>query len=331
VHTYLIEMLECPVCHGMLKWDVIEEREGRLEAGTANCQECSAAYPVREGIGIFLTPDLPRKDLWEQVDSQLMLHLRERPDLERKLMDVSINTLGPADLFYRALVLDERGKYEKARELEELSEEGIYTEEYRACWQSQIEYVIEEVAGLEGPIIDLASGRGYLVDKMAQRLDRLIVATDFSPRVLRRDRMWLEAMGLYDKVSLLAFDARRTPFREKAIGVLTTNLGLPNIEEPGKLLRELRRVVGGRFLAITHFYPEEDEINVSALRENGLITLFRAEAVESFSSAGWDIEVANVCRGQARPTPTSEVLEGAGIDGFPLAETMLEWCVIDAH
>jgi uncharacterized protein YbaR (Trm112 family) len=315
----------------MLKWDVIEEREGRLEAGTANCQECSAAYPVREGIGIFLTPDLPRKDLWEQVDSQLMLHLRERPDLERKLMDVSINTLGPADLFYRALVLDERGKYEKARELEELSEEGIYTEEYRACWQSQIEYVIEEVAGLEGPIIDLASGRGYLVDKMAQRLDRLIVATDFSPRVLRRDRMWLEAMGLYDKVSLLAFDARRTPFREKAIGVLTTNLGLPNIEEPGKLLRELRRVVGGRFLAITHFYPEEDEINASALRENGLITLFRAEAVESFSSAGWDIEVANVCRGQARPTPTSEVLEGAGIDGFPLAETMLEWCVIDAH
>jgi uncharacterized protein YbaR (Trm112 family)/SAM-dependent methyltransferase len=331
VHTYLIEMLECPVCHGMLKWDVIEEREDRLEAGTANCQECSAAYPVREGIGIFLTPDLPRKDLWEQVDSQLMLHLRERPDLERKLMDVSINTLGPADLFYRALVLDERGKYEKARELEELSEEGIYTEEYRACWQSQIEYVIEEVAGLEGPIIDLASGRGYLVDKMAQRLDRLIVATDFSPRVLRRDRMWLEAMGLYDKVSLLAFDARRTPFREKAIGVLTTNLGLPNIEEPGKLLRELRRVVGGRFLAITHFYPEEDEINVSALRENGLITLFRAEAVESFSSAGWDIEVANVCRGQARPTPTSEVLEGAGIDGFPLAETMLEWCVIAAH
>lgn len=331
MHTYLIEMLECPVCHGMLKWDVIEEREDRLEAGTANCQECSAAYPVREGIGIFLTPDLPRKDLWEQVDSQLMLHLRERPDLERKLMDVSINTLGPADLFYRALVLDERGKYEKARELEELSEEGIYTEEYRACWQSQIEYVIEEVAGLEGPIIDLASGRGYLVDKMAQRLDRLIVATDFSPRVLRRDRMWLEAMGLYDKVSLLAFDARRTPFREKAIGVLTTNLGLPNIEEPGKLLRELRRVVGGRFLAITHFYPEEDEINASALRENGLITLFRAEAVESFSSAGWDIEVANVCRGQARPTPTSEVLEGAGIDGFPLAETMLEWCVIDAH
>jgi len=331
MHTYLIEMLECPVCRGILKWDVIEERENRIETGTANCQECSAAYPVREGIGMFLTPDLPRKDLWEQVDSQLILYLRERPDLEWKLMDVPINTLEPADLYYRALVLEERGKYEKARELEELAEEGIYTAEYRACWQSQIEYVIEEIAGSEGPIIDLASGRGYLVDKMAQRLDRLIVATDFSPRVLRRDRKWLETMGLYDKVSLLAFDARRTPFRKKAIGVLTTNLGLPNIEEPGNLLRELRRVVGGRFLAITHFYPEEDEINGSALRENGLITLFRAEAEESFSSAGWETEVVNVCRGLARPTPTSEVLEGAGIDGFPLAETMLEWCVIAAH
>jgi uncharacterized protein YbaR (Trm112 family) len=331
MHRYLVEMLECPVCRGKLKWEVIEERENRIETGMANCLECSATYPVREGIGIFLTPDLSRKDLWEQVDSQLMLHLRERPDLERKLMDVPFHTLEPADLFYRALILEERGKYKEAGELEELSEEGIYTAEYRACWQSQIEYVIEEIAGLEGPIIDLASGRGYLVDKMALRLDRMIVATDFSPRVLRRDRMCLEAKGLYDKVSLLAFDARRTPFREKAIGVLTTNLGLPNIEEPGNLLRELRRVVGGRFLAITHFYPEEDEINASALRENGLITLFRAEAIESFFSAGWEIEVVNVCRGQARPTPTSEVLEGAGIDGFPLAETMLEWCVIAAH
>lgn len=331
MHTYLTDMLECPTCHGVLRWDIVEERGDRIETGTATCQECSVAYPIREGIGIFLTPDLSRKDLWEQVDSQLMLYLREHPDLERKLMDVPIDTLGAADLSYRAMVLEERGEFQQAKELEELAEEGIYTAEYRTCWQSQIEYVLDQVAGSGGPIIDLASGRGYLVDKMAQRLERLIVATDFSPRVLRRDRRWLEAMGLYAKVSLLAFDARRTPFRTKAIEVLTTNVGLPNIEEPGSLLRELRRVVGGRFLAITHFYPEKDDVNGRALRENGLLTLFRARAKESFALAGWETEIVNVCRGQARPTPTSHVFEGAGIDGFPLAETVLEWCVIDAH
>ena len=165
------EMLECPVCHGTLQWNVLDEEGDRIEEGIAKCKECSASYSVNEGIGVFLPPDDKRNDLWEKVDSQLMLYLKEHPDQKRMLMDVPVETIEPADQFYRALILEEMGAYKEARELEKLSEVGIYSAEYLKCWQSQMEYVTAMVAEMEGPIVDLASGRGYLVEKMAQRLE----------------------------------------------------------------------------------------------------------------------------------------------------------------
>jgi len=84
MQSYLVEMLECPVCHGELEWDITERHDGRIETANARCVACAVAYPVREGIAVFLTPDLPRDDLWEQVDSHLAQYLREHPEVEHQ-------------------------------------------------------------------------------------------------------------------------------------------------------------------------------------------------------------------------------------------------------
>jgi len=226
-------------------------------------------------------------------------------------------------------VLEERGNYIEARTLEDSANQDLYTPEHTSCWNSQLDYVIEWLSTSEGPIVDLASGRCYLVEKLVRRLKRSVVATDFSPGVLRRNRQRLESFGLYDHISLLAFDARRTPFKDGAVETLTTNLGLPNIREPGDLLRELQRIVAGAFLAISHFFPEDDEANAEVIREAGLeMLLYRRTALEHYAGAGWEVEVKNVCVGKARPTPPSVVLEGARVDGLPVADTNLEWCVL---
>jgi uncharacterized protein YbaR (Trm112 family) len=332
MHDYLIQMLACPSCRGDLAWTIDERRQDRIEAAEARCTACDATYPIREGIGLFLTPDLPRDDMWELADSRLLRYLRDHPEIERQLLDVPLDTLAPADQFFRAMVLEERGEYAGVKAAEQSADEGLYTPEVRTCRDSQTGYVLERLSRGDSPIVDLASGRCYLVERMAHTLERPIVATDFSPGVLRRDRRWLEFLGLYDRVSLLAFDARRTPFKDGAVETLTTNQGLPNIEAPGELLRELRRIVAGTFLAIHHFYPEDDEVNAAALREVGLAALlFRRPALARFIEAGWRVEAANVRAGRALPTPTGVVLEGAGIDGFPVAETVLEWCVLIAR
>jgi uncharacterized protein YbaR (Trm112 family) len=73
MHSFLLEMFACPACYGTLKWEILEQRDDRIEAAEALCTACTAAYPVREGIGLFLTPDLPRNDLWEQSGKQVEL------------------------------------------------------------------------------------------------------------------------------------------------------------------------------------------------------------------------------------------------------------------
>lgn len=321
MHHYLVDMLVCPACHGDLAWTVSERDQHYIETAEARCTDCEAVYPVRQGIGLFLTPDLPRNDLWSQVDSGLIQYLREHPAVERQLLDAPPESLAPADQFFRVMVLETHGEYTAAAALEELANSRIYTQETLACHKSQIQFVLERL-----------SGPGGLAIKLARDLNRPVVVTDFSPLVLKHNRRRLEFLKLHEWVSLLAFDARRTPFKSGAIPTLTTNLGLPNIHESGNLLRELRRVVAGTFLAVSHFYPDDDQTNREASLKHGIgAMLFRESALAQFVTSNWQVEVANVCTAPARPTPKSALFEGATIDALPVAETVLEWCVLVAH
>jgi uncharacterized protein YbaR (Trm112 family) len=311
MQDYLIELLQCPSCRGELDWSIHEKREDRIESADAHCKDCSSSYSVKEGIGLFLDSELDRDDLWEEADSWLIQYLRDNPNVEGQLMDVPLHSLSPADNLFRAFILEERGEFGEAKIAEDQATNGLYTSEYLRCWDSQVEYVLNQLAESTDPIIDLASGRCYLVEELARGTKAPIVATDFSPRVLMRNRRWLEANGIYHRVSLLAFDARLTPFKDGAVETLTTNLGLPNIKQPGQLFIELRRIVSGRFLGITHFFPEGDS-NSEIIKEADLDSvLYQVQVVDGLKQAGFDVDVMNICHGTAEPTPKGEVIEGA--------------------
>ncbi|MBN1317706.1 MAG: hypothetical protein JXA42_19640 [Anaerolineales bacterium] len=97
-------------------------------------------------------------------------------------------------------------------------------------------------------------------------------------------------------------------------------------------MEELRRVIGGTFLAISCFYPEDDAINRAALEKLGLdVFTYRRSALQNFETAGWQVTVENICKSGVKPTPVGEVLVGATVDTLPVVETELEWCVLDAH
>jgi hypothetical protein len=314
-----------------LTWEVAVAVEADIRQAVASCAACGATYPVKEGIGVFLIPDLPQRDLWDQVDNRLLAHLEAHPEVEQALMAPRLESLNPADQFYRAMVLETRGDISGAKLAEQVALRGMYDPAHQACLDQQLDYVVVELAGGEGPIVDLASGRGYLVEALLARTRRPIVVTDFSPTVLRRNQRWLQSAGLTERVSLLAFDARLTPFKDSTVETLTTNQGLPNIEKPGDLLAELRRVVAGTFYAISHFYPEDDIPNGQALEAFGLEQLlYERSAHSAFTGAGWTVQVENRCAAPAHPTPKGEVIAGAVIDGLPVEATTLDWCVLVA-
>jgi uncharacterized protein YbaR (Trm112 family) len=330
--AYLIEDLVCPACHAPLKWQIHERDGEHIQQALATCMECQSDYPLREGIAIFLLPDLPRNDLWDQVESGLTQFLGANPEKELQLMNSPLENLNPADQFFRAMLLEENGEFERARSMYLVANAGLYTPEYQICHESQVHFLLDHLANASVPLVDLASGRGELVEALLHNLDCPVAATDFSLRVLRRDRRWFAHFGLDERLSLLAFDARSTPFRDRSLPCLTTNLGLPSVEQPGELLGELRRVVSGELLAISYFIDPEDVQNRAFIQENELSALlWRAELQKHLLAAGWQIQFANPCNAPARPTPTSQILEGAGIDAIPAAPTTLQWNIVRAY
>ena len=328
MQKYLVEILECPKCHGKLDWNITEQSEERIELAEACCQDCSSTYPVRDGIGVFLTTDLERNDLWEQVD-RLDQILRQNPELEKRLMDVPLDTLGPVDQHFRGRVHLSRGDEEAAAAALSLAYKGLYSEETRRCLDNQMDYLLSEVSQSDSPIVDIASGDCGLVRRMLKALPNQIVVTDFSPSILVKNRKWLMDQGQYERVSMLAIDARQTPFKNNSISLLTTHVGLNNIQNPGNLLEELYRIVNGRLLAITSFYPEDDKENGAVIEEAGLAELcYRDKLLEHFQNAGWAVEVKNSCTIKTTPAPPGVVLEGARVDGLPVQSTYVEWCVL---
>jgi uncharacterized protein YbaR (Trm112 family) len=330
MQEYLRELLCCPACHGKLAWSIEEMKAGHIEEGTSTCDDCGEAYPIREGIGVFLTAEHAREDLWQEVESNLMRYVRKDPQLYSALMSPPIESLNPADQFFRAMVLEEQGDFAVSEKAEALALQGMYTPAYSDCWADQVDFLVRTIRDTKTPVVDIASGRGYLVQVLAKSIDAPIVASDFSLQVMRRNRRWFEYWHLYHRVSLLVFDARQMPFTARSIGTMTTNLGLPNIREGGKLFGELRRVVSGRFLGISHFFSEDDP-NAMAIKKAGLADmLYEKRLVSGLSSAGFAVEFLSRARNRAEPTPIGEIIEGAQVDGLPVAEADLDWCVIES-
>ena len=332
MHDFLLDLLICPACHAELVWQINKRNQDGIKAANAYCVSCNSQYTIVDGIANFLCGTEQQEDLWEQSESGLARFLLENPQAEKRLMDSPLNTLNPADQFFRALLLEEHGLYLQARQMEEHAQRDMYTQNYLEGIQNQIEFIKEQLRECHQPIFDLASGRCYLVEELLNVHKMPIIVSDLSPRVLHRDLAYFRALGLDAHLSFLACDARQMPLKNGSIQIMTSNLGLLNIRQPTFVLAELRRVVAGKFLALTHFYDPYDATNASTLQELGLEQLaFEHAALASFRQAGWQVTIANPFRSLAKPTPVSEIIHGAMIDSLPVCETELTWCTLIAE
>lgn len=332
MQRFLMDWLVCPQCHAELQWNVAYEKNEEVEEAQAVCSGCHHSYPVREGIACFLTDKLKRTDLWEQSESELLRFLNQNSEIRGQLLYSPPEKLAPADRFYRLMVLEEMGDFSQSNTLEASALQSLYTAEYLACWNRQLDDVANRALQSGFPAVDVASGRGYFVERLVQRGLPNLVATDFSLSVLRSSRKKFQKNYPGVSLSFIAMDARHTPFRDQSIPMLTTNLGLANIQQPGALLVELRRVCSGSLMAIHHFYPAEDEIHAKAFSELKMDTLLNEELLlKEFQQNHWQAELINECYSNALPTPKSVLLDGATIDTFPLHPVKLKWVTIRAH
>jgi ubiquinone/menaquinone biosynthesis C-methylase UbiE len=193
----------------------------------------------------------------------------------------------------------------------------------RAARDAAFSRAVELVAEGDGVVVDVATGRGTLLERLLET-GRPLVATDVSPTVLRR----VEQRFGDARISYVATDARSLPFADAEIPTLTTYVGLGNVPDTEALLRELRRV--GRELGAVHqFYRDDGSENAEAIRAGGFAgALFRNELLASAERAGWTVEIEAERTVVASPTPDSLLVPGLRVDGIPVAETEATWCVL---
>jgi hypothetical protein len=69
---------------------------------------------------------------------------------------------------------------------------------------------------------------------------------------------------------------------------------------------------------------EAGQVDTWAAAESALSTL------AAFAAAGWDVVVEAEREVDAVPTPESALIPGVRIDGLPVRETRVTWCVLRA-
>ena len=328
----LTQWLVCPACHSALTWTARKTVGREILEGTASCTQCRTHYPIHDGVGAFKARDQTAEDLWEEADTGIQALLREEPRKVRRLLNAPVDGMNPSDLLLRGFILESTQGLRAAKPVIDLALERLYSPETHRASRSQMQFVRSHLRGRPGFVVDLASGRGSLLEFLLPGTRRQFVATDMSPRVLRGDLQRLREIGFGPRISALAFDARQSPFADQSVPTLVTNVGLMNIKNPGGLLRELRRIVSGTFFAITAFYPEKEGPNSKAIRELGLVPLLhRRSALREFRAAGFSARVCNFRKARTRPTPEGEIMKGFQPDRLPVVDTELGWCTIVAE
>ncbi len=123
---------------------------------------------------------------------------------------------------------------------------------------------IRELRGVEGSILDLATGTGDLALEMACRNvgQRRIVGLDFSEPMLRKAAQKIMKRNLAPTIILALGDALQLPFENDTFDASMIAFGLRNIPEKEKALAEMARVTkpAGKIVILEFTIPRKGPI-----------------------------------------------------------------------
>jgi demethylmenaquinone methyltransferase/2-methoxy-6-polyprenyl-1,4-benzoquinol methylase len=120
---------------------------------------------------------------------------------------------------------------------------------------------VRELRGLEGWILDIATGTGDVAVEIVRQHDdrRKVFGMDFSEPMIKKARQKIFQKGLSQTITLSLGDALSLPFRENTFSATMIAFGLRNIVEKEGALSEMVRVIkgGGRVIILEFTFPRK--------------------------------------------------------------------------
>ena len=327
--NFLKEILICPECHGELIWDITNENNIHIIEAKVKCDNCAKIYAVKNGVGRFVDYEDNSDDSWQTIDNWLKNFTAENPEIKEKLMTTDIEKLNAADIMIRSMINKVEGNHDEAEKLNKICNQKAYKEETIKAGQAQLGYIVNALKNEKDFILDVASGRGVLVSKFLENTDTCIVSSDISFNVLEKAKESAEKEVFDNRISYIAFDLNKSPFKDKSVQAITTYVGLQNINNPEKIFAELRRICGGKLYSACVFCCEDNVVNHKALENDKLDkTWIKSKYIEEFNKVGFKSVVENAIITLDEPTPVGEIMQGVKIDSFPIEPGNFERAVV---
>ena len=260
----ILPLLACPMCHNESLVFDGSSQDDRFVDGSLTCAGCERVYPVENEIADLADPAKSINE-WEwEVDIE------------------NLDTFAAFDTAY-------------ARSMPATVRRNL---------PLLVNRIMHVANRSEGPILDVATGRGVLLRELALLLttDQPIIGIDVDMKVLRGLQRFLRHRGLYDEVSLISMDAKRLALRSNAIGTVTSWFGFNNVPDAPPAMRETQRVLasGGRLAtailnvdptSTTYRIAEEAGFSDFLTDENARINLAAAtlliERLETYAAGSW--------------------------------------------
>ncbi|MCK4258580.1 MAG: class I SAM-dependent methyltransferase [Halanaerobiales bacterium] len=325
----LIDLLECPLCHNKLSWKIERINAQDIISGLARCTKCLCEYPIYDSIALFLEPKLQNMKIWKRKEEYIKRHYDKNLEKMQKLLNTPINELSASDLLIRANLMRNCGKYDEVTKLIQFS---ISKSMLNDCFETidiLIKKCINSIKDYDGVILDIASGKGYLAFKLLNEFSGQLVMSDINPAVLKQNFDMMNELDMNKDVSFVAFDVKKSPFKDHSFSMMTTLLGLQNIFYSQNVLKELKRICCGKFYSISSFCKEEDTVNVQELVRRGLESMWlRLNYEKLFELSGWKLECLSSQFVNAPVVETDNILKSvSAITKFPLKSTIFEYCL----
>ena len=113
-------------------------------------------------------------------------------------------------------------------------------------------------AGPDDTVLDVATGTAAVAIELVRRTGCSVVGLDQSPEMLAEARRRVSAAGLAGRIELVEGTADALPFEDASFDGLTFTYLLRYVDEPGRTLRDLARVVrpGGSIASLEFGVPE---------------------------------------------------------------------------
>ena len=276
----LLQLLQCPLCHGGLAWSVNKKNGENIISGKAECDICNSVYRIEEGIAYFLEPKYADLRIWQRCDRVNYKKLTKSE--ENSILNKNITELTSEEILLKIAILENGISSYDDNQITELYEMYLLNQKMEISSQYIFTLMDELIKQIQEKrfniILDFATGRGLLAEALARNItDSLLIFSDINPIILQRCKQYIDNTNYNKNISYIAFDMKKSPIANNAADIVTTLLGMQNIPHTGNLLQEIFRVCRKEYYSISSFCCDKHEENDKYLKQYGMLDVWAKE------------------------------------------------------